>query len=179
MKGLMFEVPSEGIDWRERNLGFRFVRPEDAAGEPVGQGTGWLPERSVRGTVDGVPDDVDATVKIQRLPRLPNELYDIGPQLPKDSPYYYPPELTCMEEIDDLEPVETVAVLWVRDGRWGLSDHALSSDRYLITVETPGIDVKPAGYVAVIFGGKAPHRLRGVDFINGADRARNCPADIE
>ena len=49
-KGLMFEVPSEGMDWRERNLGFRFVRPEDAAGKPVSQGTGWLPERSVQGT---------------------------------------------------------------------------------------------------------------------------------
>ncbi len=63
-KGLMFEVPSEGMDWRERNLGFRFVRPEDAAGKPVSQGTGWLPERSVQGRIYGIPDEADATVKI-------------------------------------------------------------------------------------------------------------------
>ena len=176
-KGLMFEVPSEGMDWRERNLGFRFVRPEDAAGQPVSEGTGWLPERSVQGRIYGIPDEADATVKIQRLSPVTNELYTIGPLLPKDSPNYYPPELTCLEQIGDLEPEETVAVLKVRDGRWGLSDHSLSSSRHLITVETPGLDAKPAGYVAVVFGGKVPHRLRGVDFRIGGSEPPSCRRD--
>ena len=176
-KGLMFEVPSEGMDWRERNLGFRFVRPEDAAGKPVSQGTGWRPERSVQGRIYGIPDEADATVKIQRLPPLPNELYDIGPPLPKDSPNYFPRELTCLERIDDLEPEETVAVLKVRNGRWGLSDHSLSSGRHLITVEAPGLVAKPAGYVAVVFGGIGPHRLRGVDFRIGGSEPPSCRRD--
>ena len=176
-KGLMFEVPSEGMDWRERNLGFRFVRPEDAAGQPVSEGTGWRPERSIQGRIYGIPDEADATVKIQRLPPLPNELYDIGPPLPKDSPNYFPPELTCLEQIDDLGPKETVAVLKVRDGRWGLSDHSLSSGRHLITVDVPGLDAKPAGYVAVVFGGIAPHRIKGVDFHAGTSEPRSCNRD--
>ena len=177
-KGLMFEVPSEGMDWRERNLGFRFVRPEDAAGKPVSQGTGWLPERSVQGRIYGIPDEADATVKIQRLPRVRNEVYDIGPPLPKDSPDYYPPELTCLGQIDDLEPEDTVAVLEVRNGRWGISDHSLSSGRHLITVEAPGLVAKPAGYVAVVFGGIAPHRIKGVDFHAGGSEPPSCRRDL-
>ena len=176
-KGLMFEVPSEGMDWRERNLGFRFVRPEDAAGKPVSQGTGWLPERSVQGRIYGIEDEVGATVKIQRLPRQPNEVYDIGPPLPTGTPYYYPSELTCLEQLDDLGPEETVAVLEVRNGRWGISDHSLSSGRHLITVEAPGFVAKPAGYIAVVFGGKAPHRLRGVDFRIGGSEPPSCRRD--
>ena len=176
-KGLMFEVPTEGMDWRETNLGFGFVRPEDAAGQPVAQGTGWLPERSIQGRIYGIPNEADATVKIQRLPRVQNEVYDIGPPLPKDSPNYFPPELTCLEQINDLGPKETVAVLKVRDGRWGLSDHSLSSGRHLITVEAPGLVAKPAGYVAVVFGGIAPHRLRGVDFHGGDAAPASCDRD--
>ena len=177
MKRLTFAVPFEGMYWRVRNLGFDFLRPEDAAGEPVYQGIGWIPERSVRGRVAAIAENVAATVRIQRLPRLPNELYTIRSPLPPDTPKYYPPELTCLEEIGDLEPEETVAVLKVRNGRWGLSDHSLSSSPHLITVEVPGLNAKPAGYVAVVFGGKAPHRLRGVDFRIGGSEPPSCRRD--
>ena len=173
--GLMFEVPAEGMDWRERNLGFAFFRPKDASDRPLNTGTGWRPERSIGGRIAGIPDGVDAIVRIQRLPPVPNELYVVGPPLPKDTKFYYPPELTCLEEISHLEPGEMVAVVEVHNGRWGLSDFALEGNRYLITIEAPGLRVKPAGYVAVLFGGTAEHLLRGVDFYVGDAAAPNCP----
>ena len=173
--GLMFEVPAEGMDWRERNLGFAFFRPKDASDRPLNTGTGWRPERSIGGRIAGIPDGVDAIVRIQRLPPVPNELYVVGPPLPKDTKFYYPPELTCLEEISHLEPGEMVAVVEVHNGRWGLSDFALEGNRYLITIEALGLRVKPAGYVAVLFGGTAEHLLRGVDFYVGDAAAPNCP----
>ena len=176
-QGLMFEVPAERMDWRERDLGFAFFRPKDAADKPLSTGTGWLPERSVRGRIAGIPNGVDATVRIQRLPHLPNEIYAIGPPLSEGTSSYYPPELTCLEEIDNLEPEETVAVVEVHNGRWGLSDHALAGNRHLLTIEALGFSAKPAGYVAVVFGGKAPHRLRGVDFYVGDSEAPDCDAE--
>ena len=175
--GLMFEVPAEGMDWRERDLGFAFFRPKDANDKPLSDGTGWRPERSVRGRVAGMPDGVDATVQIQRLPPVPNELYAVGPPLPKDTQLYYPPELTCLEEIGHLEPEETVAVVEIGNGRWGLSDFALEGNRYLITIEAPGLRIKPAGYVAALFGGKAEHLLRGVDFYVGDSGEPYCDSD--
>ena len=149
--GLMFQVPAEGMDWRERALGLAVFRPRDADDKPLSTGTGWLAERSVRGRILGIPDGVDARVRIQRLPPVPNEVYAIGPPLPKDTQLYFPPELTCLEEMEDLKPQETVAVVEVHNGRWGLSDHSLQGNRYLITIEAPGLHVEPAGYVAVVF----------------------------
>ena len=180
--GLMFEVPTEGMEWRERNLGFAFFRPKDASDKPLSSGTGWIPERSVGGWIVGLPDGVVGTVRIQRLPPVPNDLYIIGgPPLPKDTPLYVPRELTCLEELEEAEdhlvPEETVAEIEVGNGRWGLSDHALAGHRYLITLETSdesGIRVGNAGYVAVVFGGNAPHLLRGVDFYVGDAAAPSC-----
>ena len=77
--GLMFEVPAEGMDWRERDLGFAFFRPKDANDKPLSDGTGWIRERSVRGRIAGMPDGVVATVRIQRVPPIPNEIYVVGP----------------------------------------------------------------------------------------------------
>ena len=163
------------MDWRERNLGFAFFRPKDANDKPLSTGTGWIPERSVGGWIAGLPDGVDATVRIQHLPPVPNELYIIGPPLPEDTSRYYPQELTCLEETEDhLAPEETVAEIEVRNGRWGLSDHSLAGHRYLITLRTSDITVSNAGYVAVVFGGKAAHLLRDVDFYVGDVAAPNC-----
>ena len=177
--GLMFEVPAEGMDWRERNLGFAFFRPKDASDRPLDTGTGWRPERSIGGRIAGIPDGVDALVRIQRLPPVPNELYVIGPPLPENATRYFPQELTCLEEAEDhLVPEETVAEIKVRNGRWGLSDHTLAGHRYLITLQTSdksGISAGNAGYVAVVFGGNAAHLLRGVDFYVGDAAAANCP----
>ena len=177
--GLMFEVPAEGMDWRERNLGFAFFRPKDASDRPLDTGTGWRPERSIGGRIAGIPDGVDALVRIQRLPPVPNELYVIGPPLPENATRYFPQELTCLEEAEDhLVPEETVAEIEVRNGRWGLSDHTLAGHRYLITLQTSdksGISAGNAGYVAVVFGGNAAHLLRGVDFYVGDAAAPNCP----
>ena len=177
--GLMFEVPAEGMDWRERNLGFAFFRPKDASDRPLDTGTGWRPERSIGGRIAGIPDGVDALVRIQRLPPVPNELYVIGPPLPENATRYFPQELTCLEEAEDhLVPEETVAEIKVRNGRWGLSDHTLAGHRYLITLRTSdksGISAGNAGYVAVVFGGNAAHLLRGVDFYVGDAAAPNCP----
>ena len=177
--GLMFEVPAEGMDWRERNLGFAFFRPKDASDRPLDTGTGWRPERSIGGRIAGIPDGVDALVRIQRLPPVPNELYVIGPPLPENATRYFPQELTCLEEAEDhLVPEETVAEIKVRNGRWGLSDHTLAGHRYLITLQTSdksGISAGNAGYVAVVFGGNAAHLLRGVDFYVGDAAAPNCP----
>ena len=122
-------------------------------------------------------DGVEATVRIQRLPPVPNELYLVGPPLPEDTQLYYPPELTCLEEIGHLEPEETVAVVEVHNGRWGLSDFALEGNRYLITIEASGLRGNPAGYVAVLFGGKAEHLLRGVDFYVGDSGEPYCDSD--
>ena len=174
---VMFEVPAEGMDWRERNLGFAFFRPKDASDRPLGTGTGWRPERSVGGRIAAMADGVEATVRIQRLPPVPNELYLVGPPLPEDTQLYYPPELTCLEEIGHLEPEETVAVVEVHNGRWGLSDFALEGNRYLITIEASGLRGNPAGYVAVLFGGKAEHLLRGVDFYVGDSGEPYCDSD--
>ena len=170
----MFEVPAEGMDWRERNLGFAFFRPKDASDRPLDTGTGWRPERSIGGRIAGIPDGVDAIVRIQRLPPVPNELYVVDPPLPKDTKLYYPPELTCLEEIGHLEPGEMVAVVEVHNGRWGLSDFALEGDRYLITIEGSGLRGNPVGYVAILFGGKAEHLLRGVDFHVGDSESPDC-----
>ena len=179
--GLMFEVPTEGMDWRERNLGFAFFRPKGASDKPLSTGTGWIPERSVGGWIAGLPDGAVATVRIQRLLPVPNELYVIGPPLPEDTSLYYPQELTCLEEGEDhLVPEETVAEIEVRNGRWGLSDHALAGHRYLITLRTSdasGIRVGNAGYVAVVFGGKAPHLLREVDFYVGDSADSYCDSN--
>ena len=175
--GLMFEVPAEGMDWRERDLGFAFFRPKDANDKPLSDGTGWIRERSVRGRIAGMPDGVDATVQIQRLPPVPNEVYDIGPALPEDTQRYFPPELTCLKEIGHLEPEETVAVVEVGNGRWGLSDHDLQSNRYLITIEAAGLRVKPAGYLAVVFGGTLPHRVWDADFYVGDSGESHCNGD--
>ena len=175
--GLMFEVPAEGMDWRERDLGFAFFRPKDANDKPLSDGTGWIRERSVQGRIAGMPDGVDATVQIQRLPPVPNEVYDIGPALPEDTQRYFPPEITCLEEIGHLEPEETVAVVGVGNGRWGLSDHALQSNRYLITIEAAGLRVKPAGYLAVVFGGTLPHRVWDADFYVGDSGESHCNSD--
>ena len=122
-------------------------------------------------------DGVEATVRIQRLPPVPNELYLVGPPLPEDTQLYYPPELTCLEEIGHLEPEETVAVVEVHNGRWGLSDFALEGNRYLITIEASGLRGNPAGYVAVLLGGKAEHLLRGVDFYVGDSGEPYCDSD--
>ena len=173
-EGLMFDVPSEGIDWRARGLKFAFFRPKDADDKPFDNGMGWLPERSVRGQIAGIPHGVDATVRIRRLPPAPNELYIIGPPLREGTSSFYPPELTCLEVMDDPDPEKTVAVMQVQNGRWGLSDPALQGSRYLITIEAPGLQVSPAGYVAVVFGGKAPHRLHGVDFRVGDSEESDC-----
>jgi hypothetical protein len=177
--GVMFEVPAEGMDWRERNLGFAFFRPKDASDKPLSTGTGWIPEYSVGGWIVGLPDGVVATVRIQRLPPVPNELYVIGPPLPENATRYFPQELTCLEEAEDhLVPEETVAEIEVRNGRWGLSDHTLAGHRYLITLQTSdksGISAGNASYVAVVFGGNAAHLLRGVDFYVGDAAAPNCP----
>ena len=177
--GLMFEVPAEGMDWRERDLGFAFFRPKDASDKPLSTGTGWIPEYSVGGWIVGLPDGVVALVRIQRLPPVPNELYVIGPPLPENATRYFPQELTCLEEAEDhLVPEETVAEIKVRNGRWGLSDHTLAGHRYLITLQTSdksGISAGNAGYVAVVFGGNAAHLLRGVDFYVGDAAAPNCP----
>ena len=178
--GLMFEVPAEGMDWRERNLGFAFFRPKDASNRPLDTGIGWRPERSIGGRIAGIPDGVDALVRIQRLPPVPNELYVIGgPPLPEDTPLYQPQELICLEETEDhLVPEETVAEIKVRNGRWGLSDPTLAGHRYLITLQTSdksGISAGNASYVAVVFGGNAAHLLRGVDFYVGDAAAPNCP----
>ena len=82
---------------------------------------------------------------------------------------YHPLEffVTLMnnQPIGHLEPGEMVAVVEVHDGRWGLSDFALEGNRYLITIEAPGLRVKPAGYVAVLFGGKAEHLYEGSRFL--------------
>ena len=175
--GLMFEVPAEGMDWRERNLGFAFFRPKDASDRPLDTGTGWRPERSIGGRIAAMADGAEATVRIQRLPPVPNELYLVGPPLPEDTQLYYPPELTCLEEIGHLEPEETVAVVEVHNGRWGLSDFALEGNRYLITIEASGLRGNPAGYVAVLFGGEAEHLLRGVDFYVGDSGEPYCDSD--
>ena len=175
-RGLMFEVPTEGMEWRERDLGFAFFRPKDASDKPLSSGTGWIPERSIGGWIVGLPDGVVATVRIQRLPPVPNELYVIGgpPTLEKTS-FHYPQELTCLEDAEDhLQPEETVAVVEVGNGRWGLSDHALAGHRYLITLQTSDITVSNTGYVAVVFGGNAAHLLRDVDFYVGDVAAPNC-----
>ena len=177
--GLMFEVPAEGMDWRERNLGFAFFRPKDASDRPLDTGTGWRPERSIGGRIAGIPDGVDALVRIQRLPPVPNELYVIGPPLPENATRYFPQELTCLEEAEDhLVPEGTVAEIKVRTGRWVLSDLTLAGHRYLITIQTSdksGISAGNASYVAVVFGGNAAHLLRGVDFYVGDAAAPNCP----
>ena len=180
IRGLMFEVPTEGMEWRERDLGFAFFRPKDASDKPLSTGTRWIPERSVGGWIVGLPDGALATVRIQRLPPVPNELYVIGgPPLPEDTPLYQPQELICLEETEEhLVPEETVAEIEVRNGRWGLSDHTLAGHRYLITLQTSdksGISAGNAGYVAVVFGGNAAHLLRGVDFYVGDAAAPNCP----
>ena len=172
--GLMFQVPAEGMDWRERALGLAVFRPRDADDKPLSMGTGWRAERSVRGRILGIPDGVDARVGIQRLPPVPNEVYAIGPPLPKDTQLYFPPELTCLEEMEDLKPQETVAVVEVHNGRWGLSEHSLQGNRYLITIEAPGLRVEPAGYVAVVFESKTRHRVRGVDFYLGDSEGPSC-----
>ena len=179
ISGLMFEVPTEGMEWRERDIGFAFFRPKDASDKPLSTGTGWIPEYSVGGWIVGLPEGAVATVRIQRLPPVPNELYVIGPPLPENATRYFPQELTCLEEAEDhLVPEETVAEIEVRNGRWGLSDHTLAGHRYLITLQTSdksGISAGNAGYVAVVFGGNAPHILRGVDFYVGDAAAPNCP----
>ena len=180
IRGLMFEVPTEGMEWRERDLGFAFFRPKDASDKPLSTGTRWIPERSVGGWIGGLPDGALATVRIQRLPPVPNELYVIGgAPLPEDTPLYQPQELICLEETEEhLVPEETVAEIEVRNGRWGLSDHTLAGHRYLITLQTSdksGISAGNAGYVAVVFGGNAAHLLRGVDFYVGDAAAPNCP----
>ena len=94
---------------------------------------------------------------------------------------YHPLEffVTLMnnQPIGHLEPGEMVAVVEVHDGRWGLSDFALEGNRYLITIEAPGLRVKPAGYVAVLFGGRAEHLLRGVDFYVGDSGEPYCDSD--
>ena len=174
VRGERFWVPSEGIDWRIRSLGFRFLRSEDASGSGFGQSEGWRPERSVRGWITGLPDRIDAQIRIQHLPRLPRESYAIGPTPSEGS--YLPPSLICLEEVDHLEPEETVAVVKASNGKWGLADHALSGKRHLITVEAPGFRTKPAGYVAVLFGGKSPHRVRSVDFHVGGSGPPFCDA---
>ncbi len=183
IRGLMFEVPTEGMEWRERDLGFAFFRPKDASDKPLSTGTGWIPEYSVGGWIVGLPDGVVATVRIQRLPPVPNELYVIGPPLPENATRYFPQELTCLEEAEDhLVPEETVAEIEVRNGRWGLSDHTLAGHRYLITLETSdksGISAGNAGYIAVVFGGNAAHLLRGVDFYVGDAAAPNCPPPLD
>ena len=96
------------------------------------------------------------------------------PPLREGTTSFYPPELTCLEVIDDPDPEKTVAVMEVQNGHWGLSDPALQGSRYLITIEAPGLRVSPAGYVAVVFGGKAPHRLHGVDFCVGDPETPDC-----
>ena len=183
ISGLMFEVPTEGMEWRERDLGFAFFRPKDASDKPLSTGTGWIPEYSVGGWIVGLPDGVVATVRIQRLPPVPNELYVIGPPLPENATRYFPQELTCLKEAEDhLVPEETVAEIEVRNGRWGLSDHTLAGHRYLITLEISdksGISAGNAGYVAVVFGGNAAHLLRGVDFYVGDASAPNCPPPLD
>ena len=176
--GLVFRLPPEGMEWRERWFpGFEFLRPEYVASKNIGSGTGYRPELIIRGRIFGVTDEMDARVRIQRLPGVPNEIYYTEPSPRKDSLSYYPPELTCLDEIDGLEPEETVAVVEVRSGRWGLSDHALWSNRYLVTVETRDVDVSPRGYIAVLFGGRHPNRLRGVDFHIGVSEPEFCDSD--
>ena len=96
-------------------------RAIDAAGKPVSTWTGWLPDRSVGGWIAGLPDEVNAQVRIQGLPPAPNELHDVGPPLPTGTSSYDPPEITCLHEIGHLEPEETVAVVKMSNGRWGLS----------------------------------------------------------
>ncbi len=98
----------------------------------------------------------------------------MGPTLPKDTQFYFPPELTCLEGIGHLEPEETVAAVEVHNGRWGLSGHSLQGNRYLITIEAPGLRLEPAGYVAVVFSSKTRHRVRGVDFYIGDAEAPDC-----
>ena len=55
--------------------------------------------------------------RIQRLPPAPNDLHDVDPPLPTGTSSYDPPELTCLREIDHLEPEETVAVVKMSKGR--------------------------------------------------------------
>ena len=174
--GLVFEVPAEGMNWRQANIGVGLLRPEEAD-KVTSTGGVWRPGRSVGGRITGMPDEVDAKVRIQHLPRVPNEVYAVGPPLPKETELYIPLELTCLEEIGHLEPEETVAVVEVRNGRWGLSDSGLSGKRHLITIEAPGLRVKPAGYVAVVFAGIADHQVWNVDFYVGDSRAPDCGSD--
>ena len=174
--GLVFEVPAEGMNWRQANIGVGLLRPEEAD-KVTSTGGVWRPGRSVEGRIAGIPDEVDAKVRIQRLPRVPNEVYAIGPPLPKETELYIPLELTCLEEIGHLEPEETVAVVEVHNGRWGLSDSGLSGKRHLITIEAPGLRVKPAGYVAVVFAGIADHQVWNVDFYVGDSREPYCDSD--
>ena len=174
--GLVFEVPAEGMNWRQANIGVGLLRPEEAD-KVTSTGGVWRPGRSVGGRITGIPDEVAAKVRIQHLPRVPNEVYAIGPPLPKETELYIPLELTCLEEIGHLEPEETVAVVEVHNGRWGLSGSGLSGKRHLITIEAPGLRVKPAGYVAVVFAGIADHQVWNVDFCVGDSEGPDCHSD--
>ena len=171
--GLVFEVPAEGMYWREANIGIDLLRPEETD-KVTSTGGVWRPGRSVGGRITGIPDGVDSTVHIQRLPRVPNEVYEIGPRLGEGSKSYIPPELTCLEGIGHLEPEETVAVVEVHNGRWGLSGSGLSGNRHLITIEAPGLPANPAGYIAVVFAGIADHPVRNVDFYLGDPEGPSC-----
>lgn len=126
--------------------------------------------RGVRGYVAGLPTGVTATVRIQRLPRDPALHYSISGPLPTPisgsltTEQKLPPELTPLADIRALAPVETVATLEVSDGPWGLVDASLGGYPYLVTLEAPGRQAQPPGYQVVVFGGKAPGQVRGVDF---------------
>ena len=176
--GLVFRLPPEGMEWRERLFpAFEFFSPEYVDSKNIGSGTGYKPELIIRGRIFGITDEMNASVQIQRLPKVPNETYVTVPSARQDSQTYFPPELTCLNEIDGLAPDETVAVVEVHSGRWGLSDHSLWSNRYLITVEAHGQDISPRGYIAALFGGRTPNRLRGVDFHIGGSDTAFCDSD--
>jgi len=121
----------------------------------------WHMNIGMSGDIDGLPEGTKATVNIQLLPKVPGETYyKLGPS--RD--VLYPPELTPLESLEGLEPTETVATLEVHNGYWGLVDPSLSGDRYLVTVEAPGYELEPEGYVVVVFVEKVPNRVRDVDF---------------
>ena len=102
MLGQRFWVPSEGIDWRVRNFVSPFLRSEDASDKGLGRSEGWRPERSIRGWIAGLPDGVDAQIRMQHLPHLPSESYARGPTPIEGT--YPAPDLICLEEVDHLEP---------------------------------------------------------------------------
>ena len=165
-RGRVLWIPEEGVFWRYPRMDFVMFRPANPRDEELTEMG--IPVAGMMGSIAGLPEGAQATVKIELLAEVPGEVYVIGPPLPTPAPgeieLRYPPDIMAVDNRGALDPLEIIADLEVGNGRWGLVDRRLDSHRYLVTFEAPGFEVEPTGYIVVVFGGKLPTLASGVDF---------------